>query len=141
MKKLLLASSVLLVLSSTLLLTGCSDGTPVGFEDVPYTDESGEVADEYTEPPAGVDSDDLGIFTIELPDGLVVDCVASTYGGSDPKPNCDWSYVRSGKPSKDNGSMKSYTVKNKNRSVVCVASEYGGSDIGSSCNWADVKER
>jgi len=141
MKKLLLASSVLLLAVSTLTLAGCSDGVPPGFDDVPYSDDSGEATDEYTEPPAGVDSDDLKIFTIELPDHMVVDCVASTYGGSDPKPNCDWSFVRRGAPSKDNGSMKSFTVKGKNRSVVCVTSEYGGSDIGASCNWAGAMKR
>lgn len=141
MKKLLLASSALLLLSSTLLLTGCSDGVPSGFEGVPYSDDSGESTDEYTEPPAGVDSEDLAIFAIELPSGEVVDCVASSYGGSDPKPDCDWGSVRSGKPTKDTGSMKSYTVKNKNLSVVCVSSEYGGSDIGTSCDWNRAKGR
>lgn len=139
MRKLLLASGALLLAGLT--LTGCSAGVPSGFDETSYSDDSGEATDEYTEPPVGADSEDLKIFTIALPDRMVVDCVASTYGGSDPEPNCDWSFVRRGEPSKDNGSMKSFTVKGKNRSVVCVTSEYGGSDIGASCDWARSLQR
>lgn len=140
MKKIPAALSAVLLLGSLLSLTACSYD--------PFPDEKGgdsysEDLDpdaSYTPPTTGGTVDDIAIYTVALPDGQVVDCVSSTYGVSDARPDCDWSSVRAGTAGKDNGGLLSYTVTGSGRSVICVAAEYGGSNLSSSCDWAHAKQ-
>ena len=113
--------------SVTAMLSGCSSA----IKDV---DESTSLESDLT----------LAFYSVSLPDGKAVDCVASTYTGSRIIPDCDWAnvYVSSSPKSDDSDDLKSYTVTSDDgQTVLCVGSKYYSSVIAPDCNWSGESNR
>ena len=145
MKKIPAVLSAALLLGVSLSLASCTyDPYPDEFngadDDTSYSEDGVAPEEEDSAPVPGGTMDDIAIYTIALPEGRVVDCVSSTYGPSDARPDCDWGSIREGTASKDSGGLASYTVTSKSRSVLCIASEYGGSNLTTSCDWAHAQK-
>lgn len=80
----------------------------------------------------------LKTYSVELPDGKFVDCVASQFSGSVIDPSCDWKNVHSAdhRSSDESHTLASYFIEvNEGRKVLCVTSHYVGSKTDPDCNW------
>lgn len=85
----------------------------------------------------------LQLYTVQLPNSRLVDCVGSRYSSDVVAPSCDWANVRAGAIKKNKwAALRAYTVVSKDgRKVLCVGSRYSSNVVIPDCDWSVTANR